>query len=134
MRPPKGKYVNIDINNPDALGVCDYTGFIFNKRDLVKQMEWRGNALQWTGFMVGRPFLDVPNDQNRTPILPPDPVPVPLPRVMQDQPITWSQGLGVPWNQLNVYTWSTWGSISNGMAELSPQNNLAQLQNVHWMG
>lgn len=134
MRPPKGKYVTIDINNPDALGICDYTGFVFNKRDLVKQMEWRGNALVWTGFMVGRPFLDVPNEQNRTPILPPDPVPVPLPRVMQDQTITWGSGLGIPWGQLNVYPWGAWGTIFNGAPELSPAQKLSQLQNVNWMG
>jgi hypothetical protein len=134
MRPPKGKYVTIDINNPDALGICDYSGSVFNKRDLVKQMEWRGNALEWTGFLVGKPFIDVPNEQNRNPVLPPDPVPVPLPRVMQDQTITWEQNLQLPWEQLIMYPWENWGTIYNGAAELNEAQKLSQLENVNWMG
>ena len=57
----KGKYVNINPQNPNALGICDRTGFTFNHKDLVKQMEWRGDSLVWTGLMVGKPYLDVPS-------------------------------------------------------------------------
>lgn len=77
---PKGKHVTIDINNPDALGRCDYTGFIHNRSDLKKQYEWRGNALVWTGFWVGISYLDEPNEQLRTPIYPPDPIPIRYPK------------------------------------------------------
>ena len=49
----KGKYVSINPDNPSALGVCDESGFVFNHKDLIKQMEWRGNNLVWTGLMVG---------------------------------------------------------------------------------
>jgi hypothetical protein len=77
---PKGKHVTIDVRNPDAVGICDKTGFIHNRRDLWKQYEWRGNALVWTGFWVGKSYLDEPNEQLRTPILPPDPVPIQYPR------------------------------------------------------
>lgn len=76
-----GKYVTIDPKNPSALGVCDASGFVFNHKDLVKQMEWRGNAKVWTGFMVGKPFEDVPNEQNRPPITKYDPRPVMNPRL-----------------------------------------------------
>jgi hypothetical protein len=69
----KSKYVNIDYENPQALGECDRTGFTFNLKDLCKQMEWRGNNLVWTGLMVGRPFLDVPNEQLRPPVVKDDP-------------------------------------------------------------
>ena len=69
----KGKYVTIDPNNPSALGVCSESGFTFNHKDLVKQMEWRGNALVWTGFLVGKPYLDVPNEQTRPPLVKGDP-------------------------------------------------------------
>jgi len=51
----RGKYVRKDIVEP--VGVCDYSGFYFSKSDLVKQYEWRGNDLVWTGFLVGRPFV-----------------------------------------------------------------------------
>lgn len=77
----KGKYVTIDKDNPDALGICDDSGFVFNHKDLVKQMEWRGNNLVWTGFLVGRPYLDVPNEQNRPPLTKDDPRPVKNPRL-----------------------------------------------------
>jgi len=73
----KGKYVKIDKNSPSALGVCDESGFTFNRKDLHKQMAWRGNSLVWTGFYVGTPYLDVPSQQDRPP--PPDlndPLPV----------------------------------------------------------
>lgn len=73
---PAGSNVTIDTQNPAAVGICDYTGFIYNREDLVKQMEWRGEALVWTGLYVGKDHADVPNEQLRPPILPPDPVPV----------------------------------------------------------
>ncbi len=81
VRRWQGKYVNIDPKDPDALGICDYSGSTFNHKDLVKQMEWRGDNLVWTGFMVGRPFLDVPQEQNRPPLVKDDPRPVMNPRL-----------------------------------------------------
>lgn len=82
---PKGKYVSIDFNNPQAVGICDYSGFVFNRRDLERQMEWRGDRLVWTGFYVARRFMDKPNEQLRPPILMPDPVPVLWPRLPQGE-------------------------------------------------
>ncbi len=72
----KGKYVVIDPKNPAALGQCDDTDFTFNHKDLVKQMEWRGDNLVWTGLLVGKPYLDVPQEQNRPPLVKADPRPV----------------------------------------------------------
>ena len=80
----KGKYVSIDPDNPSALGVCDESGFVFNHQDLVKQMEWRGNNLVWTGLMVGPPYLDKPSQQNRPPIVKGDPKSVKNPRLPKD--------------------------------------------------
>jgi len=80
----KGKYVTIDPSNPSALGVCDESGFDFNHKDLVKQMQWRGNNLVWTGLMVGPPYLDTPQQQNRPPIVKDDPRPVTNPRLPKD--------------------------------------------------
>ncbi len=72
-RKYKGKYVDIDSDNPQTVGVCDRTGFVFNHKDLVKQMQWSGNSIVWTGLWVGKPFLDVLNEQNRPPITKVDP-------------------------------------------------------------
>jgi hypothetical protein len=80
----KGKYVTINPNNPSALGVCDESGFVFNHKDLTRQMEWRGNNLVWTGLMVGKPYLDKPCEQNRPPIVKGDPKPVSNPRLPKD--------------------------------------------------
>jgi hypothetical protein len=87
---PHGKHVIIDPSSPKALGICDYSGFVFHRTDLVRQMEWRGNALIWTGFYVGKPYVDKPNEQLRPPILPPDPVPVKEPRLPQGTVETFS--------------------------------------------
>jgi hypothetical protein len=80
---PKGKYVVVDPNEPHAIGYCDKTGSPFLKKDLVKQMEWRGDSLEWTGFLVGKPFADKPNEQGRAPLVLQDPVPVKNPRPPQ---------------------------------------------------
>jgi hypothetical protein len=74
----RGQFVRHDIIAP--VGVCDYSGFFFSKSDLVKQYEWRGNDLVWTGFLVGRPFVDEPNEQNRPPLIKGDPKAVLNPR------------------------------------------------------
>lgn len=71
-----GKYANIDPKNPSALGVCDRSGFVFNHKDLVKQMEWKGDNKVWTGLLVGKPFEDIPNEQLRPPLVKNDPKPV----------------------------------------------------------
>ena len=80
----KGKNVKVNSTNPQGLGVCDDSGFDFNHCDLVKQMEWRGNNLVWTGLMVGKPYLDKPCQQNRPPIVKDDPKPFKNPRLPKD--------------------------------------------------
>lgn len=69
-------YGAVNPRDPVGYGTCDYSGDIVKRTDLVKQMAWRGNKLVWTGFMVSKHRADPPHDQQRTPILPPDPVPV----------------------------------------------------------
>lgn len=128
---PKGKHVSIDQTNPEALGICDYTGFVFKRKDLVRQMEWRGNALIWTGFLVGRPYVDTPNEQLRPPILPPDPVPVRLPRPQQADEITWSTTQET-WASETYYTWASFSGSQDGIPALSPSQRLQQLQTANW--
>lgn len=128
---PKGKYVRVDAENPEAVGLCDYSGLLFNRSDLLKQMEWRGNSLQWTGFYVGRPYVDVPNEQNRPPILPPDPVPIKDPRPFQAQSITWSNNpLGL-WPSIE-FTWASLCSSDDGALAPIYAQSVQNLQNYNW--
>lgn len=107
---PWGKHVSVEYGKPNGLGICDYTGFVFNHRDLVKQMEWRGNRLVWTGFLVGRPYADKPNEQLRPPQPYFDPVPLTNPRPPQGDIITYSLIQGPVWGQLQVVSWTSWGN------------------------
>lgn len=131
---PKGKYVSIDINFPEGLGICDYSGFVFNHKDLVKQMEWRGNGLIWTGYMVGKPYLDTPNEQLRPPILPPDPIPLRLPRPKQPDLFYWNTFSAATWDQMNYdqFLWPCWSGYQDGTAAESPTQRSQDLYNYYW--
>jgi hypothetical protein len=109
IRRSQGKHVNVDFSTPGALGICDFTGFVFRRRDMVKQMEWRGNRLVWTGYIVGRPYADMPNPQLKPPMLKPDPVPVRNPRDPQGQITTWSTIQSPVFSELEILTWTSWG-------------------------
>ncbi len=129
---PKGKHVRISQSAPQALGICDYTGFVFNRKDLVRQMEWRGNALVWTGFLVGIPYVDEPNQQLRPPILPPDPVPVMYPRLPFESNVTWSTVGSPTWSMLTIDAWIDWYGSFDGIPALPEDQRLFALQNYYW--
>lgn len=131
---PKGKHVQIDTNFPEGLGICDYTGFVFNHKDLVKQMEWRGNGLIWTGYMVGKPYVDTPNEQLRPPILPPDPVPFKIPRPKQPETFYWNTFTSLIWDELNTnqYEWPNWSGYQDGTEANKPQQRSQDLYNFYW--
>lgn len=129
---PKGKHVRIDADSPTALGICDYTGFVHNRHDLVRQMEWRGNAIVWTGFYVGKDYADVPNEQLRPPILPPDPVPTYEPRTQQPTVVTWSNGQPAIWGLLPIYDWVSWYGEEDGIPCYPINQRRALLQNFNW--
>ena len=129
---PHGKHVSIDEASPEALGICDYTGFLHLRRDLVQQMEYRGNGLVWTGLYVGKDYADVPNEQNRPPILPPDPIPVQNPRPQQMQPITWENNLNIVWEDLIMFTWENWSTNDDGYYGPNQQQVLSSLENYSW--
>lgn len=128
---PKGKHVGgVDPSHPEALGICDYTGFVHFRKDLIRQMEWRGNRLVWTGFLVGRDYLDKPNPQLKPPILKPDPVPVRDPREPQPYLITWNT-LFEPWESIET-NWESLGSLEDGMPALPENERLQQAQNAYF--
>lgn len=83
-----GKYVKK--RSMEAIKICDYSGFYFSESDIVQEKEWRGNSLVPTGFWVGKPYLNEPQEQNRPPRVSNDPKPVKLARPLygtdRDQP------------------------------------------------
>jgi hypothetical protein len=66
---------------PEAIGVCDRCGFLYDLRALRWQMEWAGTTMQNLHLRVCPTCLDVPQEQLRTIVLPPDPPPVADPRI-----------------------------------------------------
>lgn len=70
----------ISARRPRAMGECDRTGFWYSRDQMVRQFQWAGNKLIDTGLLVGPDQVDVPQDQFRSLILPPDPIPVLNPR------------------------------------------------------
>lgn len=65
-----------DPRNPSAFGVCDLCGMWYNLRTLQYQYAWAGTNLINTQSLRCSRCLDVPNEQFRTIVIPPDPLPV----------------------------------------------------------
>ena len=63
-------------NSPRGIARCDYSGLMCRHSDLIRQMEYRGTGLVWTGYMVNPKFSDIPNPQNLVPLIKLDPVPI----------------------------------------------------------
>ena len=143
-----GRYVRIDQQHPQALGVCDVSGFIYNKRDLQRQMEWRGDALAWTGFYRGPDFIDIPNEQGRSPRIPPDPVPLHDTRTIQSQIQSFSNNTWPPFSEMEMpfstiagaqtaalpNSTDTFISGEYGNLAMTGQQRLSALQNFNWSG
>jgi len=127
MSYAKRRYYTPNPENPEARGICDRSGFVFKHSDLVRQMEWRGDALEWTGLMVGRPFLNKPNEQLRNPPLFPDPVPVEMPKPPHAYNICWSNQF-TPWTQLKVLNWLSWSGSEDGTPAAPENERLQALQ------
>ncbi len=67
---------NITPNAPQAVAICDRCGFLYNHSDLSFQFIWAGTGMVQTRTLVCAMCLDIPNEQLRAIILPPDPPPV----------------------------------------------------------
>lgn len=70
----------IDPGAPQAVGVCDRCGFLFNLRELQYQWYWAGTTTIKLDLLVCEHCFDEPNPQLITFALPPDPPPVYNPR------------------------------------------------------
>lgn len=93
----------VNIRNPEAMGQCDRDGVWYPLSRLFHQFQWAGAELIDTGFLVCQRCLDIPQEQNRVLILPPDPVPRANPRPSQEVTGIWPIGViagpTTPFNQ-----------------------------------
>lgn len=113
----RGRIPYIDPDNPQSWGKDDYTGLPVMHPDMVKQMEFIGNGLAWTGFMVHYKDYSQPNPQKIPPRLKPDPVPIPNPRYLKltQAPVIPNDGIDPETKSLNpglTITGSTSTSIT----------------------
>jgi hypothetical protein len=87
----------VNARHPKAQAICDRCSMLYHHDALSRQMEWSGNNLTWTGFLVCRSCLDIPFELNRPLRLPPDPVPIKDPRppmyIMLDEELRQDGGL-----------------------------------------
>ena len=99
---PHGR-ARISRSNPEAQGVCDRCGARYTHKTLQWQFDWAGARLQNKYILVCPGCLDVPQENLRTIVLPPDPRPIANPRPEQftsdDNPIS---GLG--WDVANLFS------------------------------
>ena len=73
---PHPRGASVDRSAPRAFATCDRCGFIYNHYKLSWQYEWRGPQLQNLRFLVCDRCLDVPQENLRTIVIPPDPPPI----------------------------------------------------------
>lgn len=79
MADPLPKYARVDTQAPEAFQQCDRCGFWYNRSALGWQYEWAGMQLYSTGVLLcmeGNHCYDIPQEQLRTIIIPPDPPPI----------------------------------------------------------
>jgi hypothetical protein len=128
-----GRNVTIDQDHPEALGICDVSGQLYMRKDLVRQMVWRGESLVWTGFYVGKDQLDVPNEQARNPVLPPDPIPITDPRIRQNEILYFNSSNLPPFNQMTI-SFNALANTIDGYVVQNQQSLLQQLSMGYFMG
>ena len=76
---PSGR-ARVSARRPQALAICQRCQFTYNLVDLRPVVQWAGVKLQTYDILVCRSCWDVPQENIRVIIIPPDPVPVLNPR------------------------------------------------------
>ena len=76
---PSGR-ARVSARSPRALGICQRCEFTYNLVDLRPVVQWAGVKLQTYDILVCSRCWDTPQEQLRTIIIPPDPMPVYNPR------------------------------------------------------
>src|SRR6516225_4202108 len=73
---PHPKRTQVDPKNPQAWATDDLSGFVVQHNDLQSVREWAGTQIINKRFLTHPDFLDEPQRQLGTLILPPDPPPI----------------------------------------------------------
>lgn len=73
-------HASVDSRYPRALGCCDRCGMVYSHHQLSWQFQYSGVKLQNIRLLVCPTCLDIPQEQLRTIIIPPDPIPISNPR------------------------------------------------------
>lgn len=96
---PHGR-ASVDVPPRSAWAVCDRCGMLRDQSDLAFQFDWRGSRLMNLRILVCKDTcLDVPQQQLRPIILPPDPPPV-----MNSRPENYaSEDAGISIDNENLY-------------------------------
>ena len=91
MRPHPRRTITNPMR-PEAWGTDDRTGFVGNQRNLCWQYEWGGQKLINLKILTYPEFLDKPQRQLGTIIIPADPVPIlnarPEQYLIDEQPVS----------------------------------------------
>lgn len=74
-------HARTSISNPDPFAVCDICGNWWNHSRLNWQYQWAGNDVVNLRLLACPDCLDTPNEQLRSLVLPPDPIPTKDPRL-----------------------------------------------------
>ena len=72
-------YINTRFRYPlKVIGIaqCDFSSFAIKLTDQVRQMEYDGQGLYYTGFLVHKKFADIPQQQLLKPKVYKDPIPI----------------------------------------------------------
>ena len=77
---PHGR-ASVSSRNPQAFGICDRCGFLYNHNKLQWQFDYAGAGLINKRILVCAPCLDTPQNQLKSLVLPQDPTPIENPRV-----------------------------------------------------
>lgn len=129
---PHPKRADTDPDYPQTWATDDQSGFVANLYKLRWQMQWAGNQLINTRFLVHPDFLDEPQPQLRTLILPADPAPVfntrPEPYAIDEtswlttqdsEIVTTNSGINIVTNPANIDMVGESGSGSDFSADFS---------------
>lgn len=76
---PHGR-ARVSARNPQAFGICDRCGFLYNHNRLSWQFDWAGASLINKRILVCDTCNDTPQQQLRSIVIPADPVPIQNPR------------------------------------------------------
>jgi len=119
---PHPRGASTDRSAPRAWATCDRCGFIYNHYKLSWQYDWAGPQLINKRFLVCPRCLDVPQENLRTIVIPPDPPPIYNAR---PEPYSIDEGLAQPDMSILVPayiypTLGTWSPYSAPPAAYTP--------------